>query len=141
MRIESMAIAAVFTLASTMPAIAQQAAGGQPNILVVFGDDIGVANVSAYSHGLMGYTTPNIDRIAREGMLFTDYYAEQSCTAGRSSFITGQSVFRTGLSKVGLPGADHGLRAEDPTIAEMLKPLGYATGQFGKNHFGDRDEF
>src|SRR5215831_8838896 len=107
----------------------------KPNILVIWGDDIGQSNLSCFTHGLMGYTTPNIDRLAREGMLFTDYYAEQSCTAGRSSFITGQSVFRTGLSKVGLPGADLALRAEDPTIAEMLKPLGYATGQFGKNHF------
>jgi len=113
----------------------------KPNILVIWGDDIGQANISAYTHGLMGYKTPNIDRIAHEGMLFTDSYAEQSCTAGRSSFITGQSVFRTGLSKVGLPGADLGLRAEDPTIAELLKPHGYATGQFGKNHFGDKDEF
>ena len=89
----------------------------------------------------MGYRTPNIDRIAEEGILFTDSYGEQSCTAGRAAFITGQSVFRTGLSKVGMPGADLGLRAEDPTIAELLKPLGYATGQFGKNHFGDKDEF
>ena len=112
-----------------------------PNILVIWGDDIGITNLSAYSNGLMGYRTPNIDRIAREGALFTDLYGEQSCTAGRSSFITGQSVFRTGLSKVGLPGADLGLRAEDPTIAELLKPLGYATGQFGKNHLGDKDEF
>src|SRR5262245_36777194 len=113
----------------------------KPNILVIWGDDIGITNLSAYSNGLMGYRTPNIDRIAREGALFTDLYGEQSCTAGRSSFITGQSVFRTGLSKVGLPGADIGLRAEDPTIAELLKPLGYATGQFGKNHLGDKDEF
>jgi arylsulfatase A-like enzyme len=113
----------------------------KPNILVIWGDDIGQSNLSCYTHGLMGYTTPNIDRVASEGMLFTDSYAEQSCTAGRSAFITGQSVFRTGLSKVGLPGADLGLQAEDPTIAELLKPLGYATGQFGKNHFGDRDEF
>lgn len=113
----------------------------QPNILVIWGDDIGIENLSCYSHGLMGYQTPNIDRIAREGMLFTDAYGEQSCTAGRSAFITGQSVFRTGLSKVGMPGADLGLRAEDPTIAELLKPLGYATGQFGKNHLGDKDEF
>jgi arylsulfatase len=113
----------------------------KPNILVIWGDDIGQTNISAYSRGLMGYRTPNIDRIADEGMLFTDSYAEQSCTAGRSAFITGQSVFRTGLSKVGLPGADLGLRAEDPTIAALLKPLGYATGQFGKNHFGDKDEF
>jgi arylsulfatase A-like enzyme len=117
------------------------AAGALPNILVIFGDDIGQTNVSAYSFGVMGIRTNNIDRIAKEGMMFTDYYAEQSCTAGRSSFITGQSVFRTGLSKVGLPGADIGLRKEDPTIAELLKPLGYATGQFGKNHLGDKDEF
>ncbi len=112
----------------------------KPNILVIWGDDIGYWNISAYSKGMMGYQTPNIDRVAQEGMLFTDYYAEQSCTAGRSSFITGQSVFRTGLSKVGMPGAELGLQPEDPTIAELLKPLGYATGQFGKNHLGDRDE-
>ncbi len=113
----------------------------KPNILVIWGDDIGQANISAYTKGLMGYRTPNIDRVANEGMIFTDYYGEQSCTAGRSSFITGQSVFRTGLSKVGLPGADLGLRAEDPTIATMLKAQGYATGQFGKNHLGDKNEF
>ncbi|MEE8161797.1 MAG: arylsulfatase, partial [Acidobacteriota bacterium] len=113
----------------------------RPNILVIWGDDIGQANLSCYTKGVMGYRTPNIDRIAAEGMIFTDYYAEQSCTAGRSAFITGQSVFRTGLSKVGLPGADLGLQAEDPTIAELLKPQGYATGQFGKNHLGDKDEF
>ena len=118
-----------------------QAEGKKPNILVIFGDDIGQTNVSAYSMGLMGYRTPNIDRIAREGMIFTDYYAEQSCTAGRSSFITGQCTFRTGLSKVGVPGATAGLQKEDPTIAELLKPHGYATGQFGKNHLGDRNEF
>ena len=113
----------------------------RPNILVIWGDDIGITNLSAYSDGLMGYRTPNIDRIGEEGMRFTDCYGEQSCTAGRAAFITGQSVFRTGLSKVGLPGADLGLRDEDPTIAELLKPLGYATGQFGKNHLGDKDEF
>jgi arylsulfatase len=112
----------------------------KPNILILWGDDIGQSNLSAYSKGMMGYRTPNIDRIATEGMLFTDYYGEQSCTAGRSAFITGQSVFRTGLSKVGFPGATLGMRAEDPTIAELLKPFGYATGQFGKNHLGDRDE-
>ena len=112
----------------------------QPNILIIWGDDIGQSNLSCYSHGLMGYKTPNIDRIAKEGILFTDSYAEQSCTAGRSAFITGQCVFRTGLSKVGMPGANLGMRAEDPTIAELLKPLGYATGQFGKNHLGDKDE-
>lgn len=114
---------------------------GKPNILVIFGDDIGWFNTSAYNRGMMGYQTPNIDRIAKEGVLFTDYYAENSCTAGRAAFITGQSPFRTGLTKVGLPGADLGLRPEDPTIAELLKPLGYATGQFGKNHLGDKDEF
>ncbi|HCS93055.1 MAG: arylsulfatase [Thiohalocapsa sp. PB-PSB1] len=118
----------------------QPAAAGKPNILVVWGDDIGQSNISVFTHGMMGYKTPNIDRIANEGMAFTDYYGEQSCTAGRSSFITGQSVFRTGLSKVGLPGAELGLRVEDPTIAVLLKALGYATGQFGKNHLGDRDE-
>jgi arylsulfatase A-like enzyme len=113
----------------------------KPNIVIIWGDDIGQSNISAYSHGVMGYKTPNIDRVAKEGMLFTDYYAEQSCTAGRASFITGQSGLRTGLTKVGLPGATLGLQKEDPTIAEMLKPLGYATGQFGKNHLGDRNEF
>jgi arylsulfatase len=113
----------------------------KPNILVIWGDDIGITNLSCYSDGLMGYRTPNIDRLAEEGMRFTDSYGEQSCTAGRSSFITGQSVFRTGLSKVGAPGAPVGLQAEDVTIAELLKPLGYATGQFGKNHLGDRNEY
>ncbi len=112
----------------------------QPNILVIWGDDIGQSNISAYTHGVMGYQTPNIDRISREGMTFTDYYGEQSCTAGRASFIMGQSVFRTGLSKVGLPGAKEGMQKEDPTIATVLKAQGYATGQFGKNHLGDRDE-
>jgi arylsulfatase A-like enzyme len=111
--------------------------GERPNFLVIWGDDIGITNLSCYSDGLMGYRTPNIDRIAEEGMRFTDSYGEQSCTAGRSSFITGQSVYRTGLSKVGFPGADIGLSEEDPTIAELLKSLGYATGQFGKNHLGD----
>ncbi|MCX5441538.1 arylsulfatase [Streptomyces sp. NBC_00063] len=112
----------------------------KPNIVVLWGDDIGITNLSCYSDGLMGYRTPNIDRIATEGMRFTDYYAEQSCTAGRSAFITGQSPFRTGLSKVGLPGAQLGMQAQDPTIARVLKEQGYATGQFGKNHLGDRDE-
>src|SRR5262244_3236034 len=118
-----------------------QAQATKPNIVIIWGDDIGQSNVSAYSMGLMGYTTPNIDRIAKEGVIFTDIYAEQSCTAGRASFITGQSGLRTGLTKVGLPGATLGLQKEDPTIAELLKPLGYATGQFGKNHLGDRNEF
>ncbi len=113
----------------------------KPNIVIIWGDDIGQSNISAYSHGVMGYKTPNIDRVAKEGMMFTDYYAEQSCTAGRASFITGQSGMRTGMTKVGLPGASQGLQKEDPTIAELLKPLGYATGQFGKNHLGDRNEF
>ena len=109
----------------------------KPNILVIWGDDIGISNLSCYSDGLMGYRTPNIDRIADEGVRFTDYYGEQSCTAGRAAFICGQNPIRTGLTKVGLPGAELGLKAEDPTIAELLKPLGYATGQFGKNHLGD----
>jgi len=113
----------------------------KPNILVIFGDDIGYWNVSAYSRGMMGYRTPNIDRLAKEGAIFTDHYAQQSCTAGRAAFITGQSCFRTGLLKVGLPGAKEGLSDKDPTLAELLKPQGYATGQFGKNHFGDRNEF
>ena len=112
----------------------------KPNILVIWGDDIGQSNISAYTRGVMGYQTPNIDRIADEGMMFTDYYGEQSCTAGRSSFIMGQSVFRTGLSKVGLPGAKEGMNEKDPTIAGLLKQEGYATGQFGKNHLGDRDD-
>ncbi len=128
---------ALVVLAAAAPAAAQD----KPNILVIWGDDVGQSNISAYTMGMMGYRTPNIDRIASEGMIFTDYYGEQSCTAGRSSFITGQSVFRTGLSKVGLPGADLGLREEDPTIAGMLKARGYTTGQFGKNHLGDKDEF
>jgi arylsulfatase A-like enzyme len=113
----------------------------KPNILVIFGDDIGYWNVSAYSRGMMGFRTPNIDRIAKEGAIFTDHYAQQSCTAGRAAFITGQSCFRTGLLKVGLPGAKEGLSEKDPTLADLLKPLGYATGQFGKNHLGDRNEF
>ena len=116
-------------------------AAEHPNILVIWGDDIGIWNISRYSHGLMGYATPNIDRIAREGVMFTDYYGEQSCTAGRSAFITGQHPVRTGLTKVGIPGSDIGIQPEDPTLAELLKPYGYATGQFGKNHLGDRDEF
>src|SRR5580698_6194194 len=117
------------------------AADKKPNILVIFGDDIGQTNISAYTFGVVGYHTPNIDRIAHEGMMFTDYYAENSCTAGRSSFITGQSPLRTGLSKVGVPGATVGLQARDITIAQALKPLGYATGQFGKNHLGDLNQY
>jgi arylsulfatase len=142
----TIASAAAVTCASLVaPTIAQAQAQPQqtsrPNILVIFGDDIGQTNISAYSFGVMGYKTPNIDRIAREGMMFTDYYAENSCTAGRSSFITGQTPKRTGLSKVGLPGATVGLQDRDITIAQALKPLGYATGQFGKNHLGDLDQY
>ena len=118
-----------------------QASTDRPNVLVIWGDDIGVYNISAYHRGLIGGRTPNIDRIAAEGAMFTDAYGEQSCTAARSAFITGQHPFRTGLLKVGLPGAEIGISSEDPTIAELLKPLGYATGQFGKNHLGDRDQF
>ena len=136
---------AVMLVAFALPATAQQKKADtqqkKPNILIIWGDDIGQSNISAYSHGVMGYKTPNIDRVAREGMMFTDYYAEQSCTAGRASFITGQSGLRTGMTKVGLPGARTGLQKEDPTIAAMLKPLGYATGPFGKNHLGDRNEY
>ncbi len=113
----------------------------KPNILVIWGDDIGISNLSCYSDGLMGYRTPNIDRIAAEGVRLTDYYGEQSCTAGRAAFITGQNPYRTGLTKVGMPGADIGLRSADPTIATALKANGYTTGQFGKNHLGDKDEF
>ncbi|WP_238559428.1 sulfatase-like hydrolase/transferase [Mycobacterium liflandii] len=113
---------------------------GKPNILVIWGDDIGITNLSCYSDGLMGYRTPHIDRIANEGMRFTDAYGEQSCTAGRAAFISGQSVYRTGMSKVGMPGSDIGWSGQDPTIADLLKPLGYATGQFGKNHLGDRNK-
>ena len=130
----SLVVAYAFTATNAI------AKADKPNILVIWGDDIGQSNISAYTRGLMGYQTPNIDRIAKEGMMFTDYYGEQSCTAGRSSFILGQSVFRTGLSKVGLPGAEGGISEKDPTIAGLLKQEGYATGQFGKNHLGDRDE-
>ena len=136
----SIGLVAAILLAAASGAIAQEAAP-KPNILVIFGDDIGQTNLSIYSKGLMGYRTPNIDRIGDEGAVFTDYYAEQSCTAGRSTFITGQTTLRTGLSKVGLPGADIGLQPSDVTIASALKDLGYATGQFGKNHLGDKDEF
>jgi len=113
----------------------------KPNILVIMGDDIGLTNISYVSHGMMGYETPNIDRIAEEGVFMTDYYGEQSCTAGRSAFILGQSPVRTGLTKVGLPGAPQGIHPDDPTLAARLKPLGYTSGQFGKNHLGDSDEF
>ena len=113
----------------------------KPNILILWGDDIGIWNISHFSRGMMGYRTPNIDRVAQEGVTFTDFYGQQSCTAGRAAFICGQNPIRTGLTKVGMPGATVGLHKEDPTIAELLKPLGYATGQFGKNHLGDRDEY
>ena len=128
-------------IASVSGVCAQDAAPAKPNILVIFGDDVGLTNISAYGDGVVGYQTPNIDRIAAEGMRFTDYYGENSCTAGRSTFITGQVCKRTGLCKVGAPGASVGLQDRDVTIAEALKPLGYATGQFGKNHLGDRDQY
>ena len=132
------------TAAQVAPATAGLPAEGEqknpPNILIIWGDDIGGFNISAYNQGIMGYRTPNIDRIAKEGVLFTDWYGQQSCTAGRAAFITGQSPVRTGLTRIGFPGAPEGLKKEDVTIAELLKPLGYVTGQFGKNHLGDRDE-
>ncbi|MCV6824522.1 MULTISPECIES: arylsulfatase [Halocynthiibacter] len=142
-RVVQVAASMLYASVAFGPAYAQDTAsdGTKPNILVIWGDDIGQTNISAYSFGLMGYRTPNIDSIAQEGIMFTDYYAEQSCTAGRSTFITGQSTLRTGLSKVGLPGADIGLREDDVTMAAAFKDLGYATGQFGKNHLGDKDEF
>ena len=136
----SLAFTCVIGLVTSMAACAAEKTEKKPNILVVWGDDIGQSNISYFTQGMMGYKTPNIDRIASEGMAFTDYYGEQSCTAGRASFIMGQSVFRTGLSKVGLPGADLGMREEEPTIAGMLKAQGDATGQFGKNHLGDQDK-
>jgi arylsulfatase len=142
--IRQFAAAAMLLLAAlaTVPAWAQTPAGAgkKPNILVIWGDDIGQFNISAYNMGMMGYKTPNIDRIAKEGALFTDWYGQQSCTAGRAAFVTGQSPIRTGLTKVGLPGAPEGMKKEDPTIATLLKAQGYVTGQFGKNHLGDRDE-
>ena len=131
-------LASLVGMVLVAPAAAQQQ---KPNILVIMADDIGYWNISAYNRGMMGYRTPNIDRIANEGAIFTDYYGQQSCTAGRAAFITGQSPMRTGLLKVGLPGAKEGLSDKDPTLAELLKPLGYTTGQFGKNHLGDRNEF
>ena len=133
-------LAFIFAATLVSPGLAR-AQTKKPNILVIFGDDVGQTNISAYGKGVVGYWTPNLDRLAAEGMMFTDYYAENSCTAGRSTFITGQSALRTGLSKVGLPGAPVGLQARDITIAQALKPLGYATGQFGKNHLGDKDEY
>src|SRR5215475_8167644 len=135
-RLRSALALTLAVVGAAIPAWAQT----KPNIVIIWGDDIGQSDVSAYSHGLLGFRTPNTDRIAKEGVMFTDYYGEQSCTAGRASFITGQSGLRTGMTKVGLPGASQGLQKEDPTIAELLKPLGYATGQFGKNHLGDRND-
>ena len=132
-------VAAFLLIGVSITSFAQ--AQKRPNIVIIWGDDIGQSNLSAYTRGLMGYQTPNIDSVFREGMLFTDYYAEQSCTAGRASFITGQHGMRTGLTKVGLPGSPLGLKKEDPTIAGLLKAQGYSTGQFGKNHLGDRNEF
>ena len=143
MRIKFLSLMAVAIVALSLtfsPLATPANAAAKPNILVIWGDDVGQSNISAYTRGLVGYKTPNIDRIANEGIIFTDYYGEQSCTAGRSSFIMGQSVFRTGLSKVGLPGANEGMQVEDPSIAVLLKDQGYTTGQFGKNHLGDRDE-
>lgn len=136
-----LAATAVATMLVVLVGLRANPQQNKPNILVIMGDDIGWFNTSIYHRGIMGYQTPNIDRIGKEGAMFTDWYGQQSCTAGRAAFITGQSPIRTGLTKVGLPGADIGLRAEDPSVAEILKPLGYATGQFGKNHLGDKDEF
>jgi len=137
--VPGLAAALVVALGAASPAVAQTAAK-KPNILVIWGDDIGGFNISAYNQGVMGYRTPNIDSIAKQGALFTDWYGQQSCTAGRAAFITGQSPIRTGLTKVGLPGAPEGMKKEDPTIATLLRAQGYVTGQFGKNHLGDRDE-
>src|SRR6266705_3162997 len=132
---------ATLVIIAVLAGSATRAADSKPNILIIWGDDIGQFNLSAYNQGMMGYKTPNIDRIAKEGAMFTDWYGQQSCTAGRAAFITGQSPIRTGLTKVGLPGAPEGLKKEDPTLAELLKPYGYVSGQFGKNHLGDRNEF
>jgi arylsulfatase len=138
MKTATVLFAAVMALALVVSPTEVQAK--KPNILVIWGDDIGVHNISAYNHGIMGYQTPNIDRIAKEGALFTDSYAQQSCTAGRSSFILGQHPFRTGLLTIGMPGSDHGTPDWAPTIADLLKEQGYTTGQFGKNHLGDQDK-
>ncbi len=138
------ALSAISQVTTAQKAVAQQSApsgGKRPNILVIFSDDVGQTNLSLYSRGVMGYRTPNIDRIGLEGAMLTDYYGENSCTAGRAAFITGQYAVRVGLPKVGLVGSPQGLSEKDVTFAELLKPLGYATGQFGKNHLGDRNEF
>ena len=139
-RARTIAMATVAALAATALGTISGTAQQKPNVVFIWGDDIGMFNISAYNNGMMGYSTPNIDRIAKEGALFTDYYGQQSCTAGRAAFITGQSPIRTGLTKVGLPGAPEGMTDKDPTIATLLKAQGYATGQFGKNHLGDRNE-
>src|SRR5215472_4380803 len=133
-------IESLFLVALALTSIVAQAQDKRPNIVVIFGDDIGYWTVGAYTHGLMG-NTPNIDSIAATGMLFTDHYGQPSCTAGRAAFITGQLPIRTGETTVGIPGSTLGIQKEDPLLAEVLKPLGYATGQFGKNHMGDRNEF
>src|SRR5579859_5513556 len=137
----SLALGTVATLFSAATPHAAKAQQKKPNIVVIMSDDVGIWNISAYHRGMMGGRTPNIDRLAKEGALFTDYYGQQSCTAGRAAFILGQCPFRTGLLKVGMPGAKQGIQEKDPTIAELLKPLGYATAQVGKNHLGDRNEF
>ena len=143
LRLQRNAIAIISTVAlaaltrASSPVVA---ADKPPNILIIWGDDIGQFNISAYNMGMMGYKTPNIDSIAKQGAVFTDWYGQQSCTAGRAAFITGQAPIRTGLTKVGLPGAKEGITAADPTLANLLKPMGYVTGQFGKNHLGDRNE-
>ena len=139
-RARTIAMVTVAALATTALGTISATAQQKPNVVFIWGDDIGMFNISAYNNGMMGYSTPNIDRIAKEGALFTDYYGQQSCTAGRAAFITGQSPIRTGLTKVGLPGAPEGMTDKDPTIATLLKAQGYATGQFGKNHLGDRNE-
>ena len=138
-KLKRITFCAIIGIAAVIGSPATIAADKKPNILIIWGDDIGQFNISAYNRGMMGYKTPNIDRIAAEGALFTDWYGQQSCTAGRAAFITGQSPMRTGLTKVGLPGAPEGMQKEDPTIATLLKEKGYMTGQFGKNHLGDRD--
>ena len=138
--LKTMALA-VLAVSFAFAASTVWAADKKPNILVIMTDDVGIWNISYYHRGMMGGRTPNIDRIGKEGAMFTDYYAQQSCTAGRAAFILGQTPFRTGLLKVGLPAAKQGISAKDPTIAELLKPLGYATGQIGKNHLGDRNEW
>lgn len=134
-------LVAVLAMAVVLGLSSANAQSGKPNILVIMADDVGWASLSSYHQGVQSTRTPNIDRLAAEGMRFTDYYAQPSCTAGRSAFLTGQFPVRTGLHTVGLPGDPAGLSAKDPTLAEMLKPLGYRTGQFGKNHLGDLNEF